>query len=1271
MKKVLQVIFFLLSFVCFHALAADLSISEKLSWEVPSQVRIDDSDFYMLAFNESYYPESHLIPSFQKSYFFQTDNASFVSLELINLVFDSTDMNGFIRPEEMNLIGPELAYSAHLIKSRGQSGVHVSFIPLVFEPLSGKVFRLLSFDVQIEYQYFDDAPEMLKNDYAQQSVLATGDWHKFSVSETGIYKITYNDLVDAGLNPSEINPQHLRLYGNGGGMLPEPNSAFRHDDLVENAIMVVGEDDSVFGQQDYILFYGQGPHEWKYSSTSPAFEHVHNIYDDYNYYYLTADLGMGKRIGTQPSSTLPATDVVDTFNDYQIHEQNTVNLIKSGRQWYGEVFDAILTRNFPFHFPNRVPDSEVNVQASVAGRSLQGTSFLFNINGVTVQTPVSPITNQAYAAHARESLMNLNRVFEGNEETIDVKLTYNKSASPSTGWLNFIRVHARRNLMMADNQMPFRNLNTVGPNRVSEFRVGNTTSAINIWDVTDPSNVMLQQTTQQGAEMVFKLSTNLLREFIAFNPNNTLSVEFVEKVENQNLHDVSVPDMLIVTHPLFIDEANRLADFHINYSKLDVLVVPTPLIYNEFSSGKQDLTAIRDFTRMLYERSGNGKDLRYLLLFGDASYDYKDHVSNNTNFIPVWMSQQSLDPIQSYVTDDYFGFLDANEGGDGPNIVDIGIGRLPVSTIEDATAMVDKIIHYASNTQITMADWRNYICFVADDEDNNLHIRQAETMANGIDSLFNAFNLSKIYLDAHQQLSVPGGERYPQVNTDINRRVQQGALIMNYTGHGGVLGWAHERVLELADIRSWTNFDRMPVFITATCEFAYFDDPTITSAGELVLLNPNGGGIALFTTSRPTYASPNFAINKRLFEFVFSREDGEYFRLGDIIRLAKQNSASDINGRKFLLLGDPALRMAIPEYKVVTTHLNEQEISMASDTLKALSRATISGVVKDLSGNVMEDFNGILTPTVFDKAQKINTLSNDGGQEYAFTTQQNIVYKGNASIENGHFSFSFIVPKDIAYAYDTGKISYYATDGFRDAHGNDRSIVVGGFNENAELDNMGPEIELYINDTNFKSGGITDENPVLLAFVKDNSGVNTSGSGIGHDIIALLNEETEKAYVLNDFYQSDLDTYQSGTVRYPFFNLPDGRHQLRLKVWDIYNNPAEGSIEFVVASSGKLALQEVLNYPNPFRDRTHFVVEHNQAGANVEFEIYIYSLDGRLRKVLTEEMRPGGYRSEPLEWDGRGDDGQLLEAGAYVYRVVMNIPGSGVSEKGSKLVIIR
>lgn len=1271
MKKVIPAVLFIFIVSCISAFSMELTFSEKLTWEYPGKIKVDETEHYILGFNESYYSLSPFIPSFQKSYFFEVDNSGFVSLELHNMVIDSTDISSFIRQADMFLIGPDIALEANPIISRGQSGVHISFIPLVFEAVSGKVFRLISFEVQIEYQLFDDTTELLKNDYVGQSVLASGNWYKFSVSETGIYRITYNDLVEAGLNPATINPQHIRLYGNGGGMLPEPNSEYRHDDLIENAIVVVGEEDGVFGQQDYILFFGQSPHEWRYSASSSAFEHVHNIYDDYNYYFLTADRGTGKRIGTQPVSGLTATDVVDTFNDYKIHEQNTSNLIKSGRQWYGEVFDAILTRTISFNFPNRVPGSEINVQASVAGRSLQGTSFLFNINGLTAQTPVAPITNQAYAAHARESLMNLNRVLEGSQESIDVKITYNKSASPSTGWLNYIRVHALRQLIMDSGQLPFRSLNSVGPNRVSEFRVGNTTSAIEIWDVTDPSNIMKQQSAQQGAEMIFKLTTDILREFIAFDPASSFQVEFVEKVQNQNLHGASVPDMLIVTHPLFLDEANRLADFHVNYSGLDVLVVPTPQIYNEFSSGKQDAAAIRDFARMLYERNGNGKDFRYLLLFGDASYDFKDRVSNNTNFIPVWMSQQSLDPIQSYVTDDFFGFLDPNEGGNGVNLVDIGIGRLPVGTIEDAAAMVDKIIHYASNSQSTMSDWRNYICFVADDEDNNLHIRQAETMANDIDSLFNSFNLSKIYLDAYQQVSVPGGERYPQVNADINRRVQQGALIVNYTGHGGVLGWAHERVLELPDVRNWTNFDRLPVFITATCEFAYFDDPSHTSAGELVLLNPDGGGIALFTTSRPTYASPNFAINKRLFEFVFSREDGEFLRLGDIIRLAKQNSGNDINGRKFLLLGDPALKMAIPEYNVITTHLNEQEISLASDTLKALSKATISGVVLDLSGNIMEDFNGVITPTVFDKVQKINTLGNDGVQPHAFTTQQNIVYKGNASVVNGHFNFSFIVPKDIAYAYDTGKISYYATDGFRDAHGYDRSIVIGGFDENAELDNIGPEIELYINDKKFKSGGITGENPVLLAFIEDNSGINTSGSGIGHDIIAVLNDETEKSYVLNDFYQSDLDTYQSGMVSYPFYNLPDGRHHIRLKVWDIYNNPAEGSIEFIVASSGKLALEEVLNYPNPFRDRTYFVVEHNQAGKNTEFEIFIYSLDGRLRKVLKQEIRPDGFRSEPLEWDGRGDDGQLLEGGAYVYRVVMHNPELGTAELGNKLVIVR
>ncbi|MBE0660842.1 MAG: type IX secretion system sortase PorU [Bacteroidales bacterium] len=1272
MKKVFPLAALFLVLSVPNVFADEIFISKKLRWNDPVLVQIDESGVYQLSFNDAYYSYNPFLPAFQKSVFFPSNETEFSSLELKNLVFDSTDQQAFVRIEDLLLIDNELVVEAHPIMARHKKGVNVSFIPLVRNPETGKILRLIAFDIHIQYETVAVQTEMLKSIFVEESMLASGNWYKFAVSETGVHRITYNDLVGAGLNPAGINPQHVRLFGNGGGMLPEPNNSFRHDDLIENAIIVVGEEDGVFNQGDYILFFGQSPHQWKYSPASPAFEHLHNIYDDHNYYFLTADKGMGKRIGTQPIASLPATDIITTFNDYQVYENNTSNLIKSGRQWYGEVFDAILTRNFSFSFPNRVLDSVVNIQAHVAARSLQSSSFTFNINGTNVQTSVAPVSDGPYAAHARDASMTRNLAI--NQEIIDIKLTYNKSPMPSTGWLNYIRVHAVRRLSMSGDQMLFRNRYSVGTNRVSEFRIANTSNALRVWNVTDAGNVSEQQTNQSGNEMVFTLTTDMLREFIVFDPSKNLSVEFVEIVPNQNLHSAPVPDMLIVTHPIFLDQANRLAEFHTSFSGLSVLVATTPQIYNEFSSGKQDVGAIRDFARMFYERSGTGSDFRYLLLFGDASYDYKDRIANNTNMVPVWVSEQSLDPINSYVTDDFFGFLDPHEGADGIDILDIGIGRLPVSTNDEAIAMVDKIIQYASNSHVTMADWRNNICFVADDEDNNLHIAQAETMASTIDTSFAFFNLSKIYLDAYQQVSVPGGERFPEANQDINKSVQQGALIVNYTGHGGILGWAKERVLELSDIKGWTNYDKLAVFITATCEFAYFDDPAITSAGEMVLLNTKGGGVALFTTSRPTYASPNFTINKRLFEFAFLREDNEYLRFGDIIRLAKQdiiNKPAAINAKKFLLLGDPALKLAIPEYNVLTTHVNEYDINTVTDTLKALSMTTIKGIVTDYSGNVMESFNGVLTPTVFDKVQKINTLANDGGSTYAFTTQQNIIYKGNASVTNGHFSFSFIVPKDIAYAYDTGKISYYATDGVIDANGFDKRIIIGGFNVTALDDLYGPEIELYINDEKFESGGITDQNPVLLAFVRDEKGINTTGSGIGHDITAVLNHETDKAYVLNDFYTASLDTYQEGTIRYPFFNLPNGKHHLKLKVWDIYNNPAEKEIEFIVASNGTIALEEILTYPNPFRDYTHFRIEHNQAGADLELEIQIYSLDGRLRKVISENIRPGGYRSDPVTWNGRGDDGQLLESGTYIYKVILRSPESGIAQKGNKLVIIR
>lgn len=1262
----------LLSFLMLQGYVSgqEIVVRQTLKWDEALTLLHNDPPTYFLNFEDAYCPSSAGIPAFQNTVFFPERNSVFVSFDIMNLVFDSTDMSSFISYEGFDLIENEINILAEPVKSRNQNGVHISFVPLVTDISSKKVYKLVEFEIIVRYHTEESDGGRLKNNYTTQSVFATGRWYKFSVTETGVYKITYNDLVSAGMNPAGINPKNLRLYGNGGGMLPEPNSIPRHDDLVENAIIVVGEEDGVFNTQDYILFFGQSPHEWSYTPGSQTFEFRHNIYSDHNYYFLTADHGQGKRIALLPNEGTPANYFVNTFDDYMVHSLNTENLMKSGRQWYGEKFDGILTRDFKFNFPNRVLDSAFTTQIHVAASSLKPTKFVFDINGTNLQANISQVSGGNYPPVAKDNIITSKLV--SAQSDIDIKITYHKSSSPSKGWLDYIWIHAFRRLRMSGDQMAFRSLNSVAPGRVSEFRVANTNTAHLIWDVSDPANVGKIDAALQSGEMVFRLGTGQKREFIVFDPAKAYNVVFVENVANQNLHGVNVPDLLIVTHPLFLDEARRLATFHKNNSGIDTLVVTIPLIYNEFSSGKQDVTAIRDFARMLYERDQGTEKFRYLLIFGDASYDYKDRIEKNTNFVPGWMSYESLEPVQSYITDDYYGFLDISEGGTGANIIDLGIGRLPAGTVEEAAAMVNKIIYYSENSEITMGDWRNNICLIADDEDSNIYIRDSEILAKIIDSTYSAFNLSKIYLDAYTQVSVPGGNRYPEVNADINKEVQRGALIVNYIGHGGILGLAHERVLEIVDIKNWTNYDRMTVFITATCEFAYFDDPSHTSPGELVLLNPNGGGIALFTTTRPTYATYNFSLNKRMFENSFRRINGEYPRLGDIMRLSKQHSALDLNARKFVLLGDPVVKINIPSYDVKTTHVNETEIGGGiMPIMKALSMVNIKGNVTNFEGNVIDDFNGTLVPVIFDKSQKVVTLANDGGETYTFEVQENIVYKGKVSIENGEFDFSFIVPKDIAYIYGSGKINYYASDGKCDAHGSEQRIIIGGYNEAAALDTKGPEIDLYINDENFESGGITDQNPILLAVVSDESGINTTGIGIGHDITAVLDHETEKAYLLNDFYQSDLDTYQSGTIRYPFYKIPDGHHHLKLKVWDIYNNPGEKSIEFVVASSGKIALQKVFNFPNPFHDRTKFMVEHNQAAATIYFEVNIYSLDGRLRKTFKQTVITGNYRSVIFDWDGRGDDGQYLERGTYVYKVIMQNPDTGYEEKGSKLVIIR
>ncbi|MEJ2595604.1 MAG: type IX secretion system sortase PorU [bacterium] len=1132
--------------------------------------------------------------------------------------------------------------------------------------------KLVSFRLIIEVEdVFDDA--QYKSTRTNQSVLATGDWYKVRIDKSGVFKITYQDLSAMGFDMS-VDPRNVAVFGNGGGILPERNDVFRHDDLVENPVVFIGEEDGRIDAGDYILFYGEGPVVWNYNAVNGYFEHQNNYYDDYTYYFITAKSGSARRIQLADPPSGTADIEVTTFDDFQYHEVDLRNLAGTGRVWYGELFDFNSTYEFSFEFPNIITENESGFAAlDFASISSSSNTFDIYLNGEkdsTLNMPVISPTNAYQIAANRGTSFN----FTPDSDNIVVRLVYNRLSSRASGYLNYIRLNTKRKLIMSGSQMHFLKKGLSAQGEMARYTLSNAGPDIEIWDITDPTDAQRVNAQFSGNNIRFTAGTDQLRKFIAFDGSLFHSTAFVEKIENQNLHAVRNIDYVIITHPLFLAEANRLAAFHEEHGGLTTYVTTPALIYNEFSSGSQDITGIRDFMKMLYDESDPGREPRYLLLFGDASYDYKDILgTENSNFVPCWEDISSLNIVHSIATDDYFGFLDDGEGEIDANgdLVDIGIGRFVVSTVEQAEMAVDKSIYYATNTLENMGPWRNIVTFLADDGDNNTHLKHGEILSQYLQENHNAYNVDKIYVDAYPQVSTPSGQRAPEVNQAINNRMAKGTLVMNYNGHGGEIGLGHERFLQISDINSWTNYEKMPIFITATCEFSRYDDLNRVSAGEMVFLNEKGGGIALFSTARATFASSNLQLNLAIYnENLFTLENGKYPTFGDVIRKSKKGGGD--NSKKFVLLGDPALRLAYPQMGVGTLKINgEICVEDVSDTLKALSQITIEGQVTDHGGQLVNDYEGLLFPTIYDKKSEIVTLG-DESQPYTFYVRQNILFNGKVSVTNGEFLVEFIVPRDIAYKFGGGRISYYTNNNTLDGHGYYENIIIGGFDNTADEDDEGPVIELFMNDTTFVPGGTTDQHPLLLAKVFDESGINTTGAGIGHDIQATISGSgMNSSYIINQYYEADVDSYNSGTINYPFHDLDNGKHTLTLRVWDIHNNSSTAAIDFIVVSNASMLVENLMNYPNPFINGTHFVFDHNQTGQELSVLIEIFNSGGGIVKTIETRINPEGYRSTPIYWDGSTDNGGKIGRGFYVYRVVVRNENGDTQEEHAKLLYIR
>lgn len=872
---------------------------------------------------------------------------------------------------------------------------------------------------------------------AQNSVLSTGNWYKIAVENTGIHQVTYENLSDYGIDPDQVNPKHIRLYGNGNGMLPEDDAEFRYDDLQENSIFIYGEDDESFDPGDYILFYGEGPTEWNLNEESGLFEHEVNLYSDFTYYFLTTDLGEGKRIETQYSTIIPPTYTSTSFNDYYYHELELENLIHSGRRWFGERFEETIEYNYSYTFTNLITNQPVILTSEVAARSTVTSNFNFDINeGTILSTSVPPTNstnvNATYAETRWDTV-----TFNVNGTTLNLKITYDKPNDSAIAWLDYFTINVKKNNIFETGQMPFRDIQSASPGLITNFQIISGTGNFTIWNITDPINPSSIDYTYSGGSASFTAETDSLLEFIAFDDSQYFSAAFEGQIENQNLQDIDPPDFIIITHEDFKTQAQQLADFRESNDGITTFVTTPQKVYNEFSSGSQDITAFRDFIKYIFGKS-NGEKPENLLLFGDASFDYKNIIYENSNYIPIWESPESLNPVGSYCTDDFYSDFD-NDGKKA--LYQIGIGRLPVKSTQEAIAIVDKIIHYSS-AENAFGSWRNEICFIGDDEDYNLHFKDSEKLAMIVDTTDPVFNISKIYLDAYVQENGSNGQTYPDVNEAITDKINDGVLVINYIGHGSHNWLAHERVLTPEDLDNWTNDSFYPLMFAATCTFGRVDDPDRYSMTEQALLLEGKGMSAIIAATRATYAGGNLKLQRKFYKTIMVNQD---YTLGKAFKIAKQQTGSDQNTKKQCLFGDPSMRLAIPEYKVITEIINGVLATEPMDTLNPGEQVIISGFIVNPNDEPIYNFNGNLEVRVYDRIDTLTTLKNDPSSYVAnYLLRESILLIMNTQVLNGQFVFSFNLPYTLEEAYGNIKLSYYAKDSPIDARGQFSDLVVGG-----------------------------------------------------------------------------------------------------------------------------------------------------------------------------------------------------------------------------------
>ncbi len=1171
-----------------------------------------------------------------------TTEVSIEQVEYTKLPFSVTNSPTWLKEE--------LAPEAEIVNARGDLVLR-TLIP-AFKIVNGELHGLKRYSVVARQRTVSkkSTRQATIGDYTQvvSSQLATGYWQKISVRHSGVYKITYDELKSRGFD----NPENLSVWGGEPFQLPYDNATPNVDDLQPIPIEWVTQNAQPQAG-DYALVFLDGAEWWTYNATSEMYDYHEHDYDSISHYFVTTErLPVALQIKNTPPPAKRQTGYIGMWG----YIGRTTNLRYSGREFFGLQFEFRLEHKLRTALRSCMVGSNAKIYARVAAYAPLASAFTLSAQGNTIgeiSLPPCPSSSSDLAKTAEQIF-----AFPIVASALDVDLRYQRPSYSSTGWLSRLWVNARQEFPTEVDQLLFFSDHDVMAHGSQGFAFpAYNADALELWDVTNRFKAFRYATLSEAS-----VNANTPARLALFSRSAVRGVRWHGAVPNQNIHGLDVPELLIVAHDRFTSHAQAIADIYRNSALSHVkkvAVVTTDQIYNEFSSGNFDATAIRNFSRFLYWRGGGASGAyRHLLLFGKPFYDLRKR-HEDLNLVPNYQSMNSVNNDLSFASDDVFGFLDPTETAEHGEL-DIGIGRYAVSETEQAVQVIRH--EQAYHTVANWGAWLTHAVMLADDEDRGAYMRGSDSMAVRIEKDRKDITIKRLYVDAFQQDNSWGKAHYSVVNKELNQTMNKGAYLLNYIGHGSSQRLGHEFFFTFEDAIAWRNIRRQPIMVAASCFFGNADSNS--PIGQSMLYMPQGGSIALVSASRLTFNYSNQVFNSHLLRAIFpSSTSTQYRSLGDALRVAKNKTPSGENRSKYLLLGNPALPLSNFSASAKLVQWNGGALQGLNDTIRAGTHVSLGVEVQYADAS---PFSGELTLQLFGPKRKVKTLNNDGDGVFEYQERTNTLFRGKATVKEGKAQVDFVLPTDAELDYGTGLISLFATSGDALASGGYDNFIVGGRTKQNSNDTEGPEIEITWHGYAQRPQAVVGTNSTLIVRLHDVSGINISGAGVGHDLLATLSGNgKEERIVLNDFYTADKDSYQSGEVHYNFSNLSPGKYSLRVDAYDVYNNASSRTLSFEVGDARKPQISNLLNYPNPFTETTSFYFDSTRPGQPVEVTIQIYTPDGILVRSLHYSEASPAFRLGPYFWDGKDAWGNNIGRGIYFYRVQLRYIGNWLEESVS------